>query len=83
MNLLVVLDAERGALARLLLVVERRGFRVVRLIATPLDQPQLALLVHLEVESSRDLGLLERMLERLEDVRSVTAAGSLALRRLG
>lgn len=71
MTLLLVVDAERGALARILLVAERRGFTPTQLVATRTGD---GFLVHLGVEGERDPCLLERMLGRLEDVRRVWRA---------
>jgi len=73
-NLLLLVDAERGALARILLNAERRGFRLVTFNATTVGG---AFLVHLAVASARELDLLQRMLARLHDVRRVTLAADL------
>ena len=74
MNLLLVVDGERGALARILLTAERRGFRPVQMTATEIGG---GFLVHLAVESTREIGMLRRMLARLQDVRRVTLAEDL------
>ena len=74
MNLLLVVDAERGALARILLTAERRGFRPVQVSATEIGD---GFLVHLAVEGTREIGMLQRMLARLHDVRRVTLASDL------
>ena len=63
-----------GALARILLTAERRGFRPVHFTATLVGG---GLLVHLAVESTREIGLLQRMLSRLHDVRRITLATDL------
>lgn len=71
-HLQIALAREEAALLRLLGTTERRGFQVVSLEAHPHSADAGLFAINLTVQGARDITLLQRQLERLVEVETVT-----------
>jgi acetolactate synthase regulatory subunit len=64
-ELMVDLDHEEGSLCRLLGLIERRGFQIERMELFQMGRGRRADLQVKPLDESRDIGVLQRQVERL------------------